>query len=164
MHREPRVLEAEAQVRKWLDCRARITSNDFAQLHSVKNGIFRSACSTKQKMNANLGISAITHTDRLTNSLARSQKIMVTKLQWLYWRIHDNWVAYFKIWSRRSLQRFCGRAQTYWSQSDVFKIHQSRVTSRQHSRPKTNAWNNLPRWSSNAPKFEDRSQEETEKQ
>ena len=28
-------------------------------------------------------------------------------------RIHDNWVAYFKIWSRRSLRRFCGRAETY---------------------------------------------------
>ena len=28
-------------------------------------------------------------------------------------RLHDNWVAYFKIWSRRSLQRFYGRAQTY---------------------------------------------------
>ena len=29
-------------------------------------------------------------------------------------------VAHFKIWSRRSLNRFCGRAQTYGSQSDVF--------------------------------------------
>ena len=33
MHREPEVLEAEAQVGKWLDCRARITSKE---LHSVK--------------------------------------------------------------------------------------------------------------------------------
>ena len=39
MHREPRVLEAEAQVGKWFDCRARITSKELAQLHSVKNGI-----------------------------------------------------------------------------------------------------------------------------
>ena len=30
------------------------------------------------------------------------------------------WVPYFRIWSSRSLHRFCGRAQTYWSQSDVF--------------------------------------------
>ena len=28
----------------------------------------------------------------------------------------------FKIWSRRSLERFCGRAQTYGSQSDVFDL------------------------------------------
>ena len=46
---------------------------------------------------------------------------MVTKVQWLCWKLHDNGVAYFKIWSRRILQRFCGRAQTYWSQSDMLK-------------------------------------------
>ena len=28
-------IEAEAQVGKWLDCRAKITSKEFAQLHSV---------------------------------------------------------------------------------------------------------------------------------
>ena len=33
MHREPEVPEAEAQVGKWLDCRARITSKELAPLH-----------------------------------------------------------------------------------------------------------------------------------
>ena len=84
MHREPRVLEAEVQVGKWLDCRARVTSKELAPLHSVKNGILQSACSTRQKMDADLGKSALTHTARLTNSLAKGQKRMVTKLQWLY--------------------------------------------------------------------------------
>ena len=84
MHREPRVQEAEAQVGKWLDCRARITSEELAQLHSVKNGILRSGCSTSPRMDADLGMSALTHTARLTKSLARSLKRMVTKLQWLY--------------------------------------------------------------------------------
>ena len=55
MHREPEVLEAEAQVGKWLDCRARIKSKELAQLHSVKNGILRRACSTSQKQDADLG-------------------------------------------------------------------------------------------------------------
>ena len=55
MHREPRVLEAEAQVGKWLDCRARIASKELAQLHSVKNGILRSACSTSQKKGCRFG-------------------------------------------------------------------------------------------------------------
>ena len=55
MHREPRVLEAEAQVGKWLDCRARITSTELAQLHSVKNGILRSAGSTRQKKGCKFG-------------------------------------------------------------------------------------------------------------
>ena len=34
-------------------------------------------------------------------------------------KIHENWVAYFRIWSRRSLHRFYGRAQTYGNRSDV---------------------------------------------
>ena len=44
MHREPEVLVAEAPGREWLDCRARITSNELAQLHSVKKW-HRSECS-----------------------------------------------------------------------------------------------------------------------
>ena len=39
MHREPEVLEAAAQVGKWFDCRARITSKEVAPLHSVKNAL-----------------------------------------------------------------------------------------------------------------------------
>ena len=49
MRREPRVAEAEVQVGKWLDCRARITSKELAQLHSVKSGILQYACFTSQK-------------------------------------------------------------------------------------------------------------------
>ena len=75
MHREPEVLEAEAQVGKWLDCRARITSKELAQLHSVKNGILWSACSTNQKMYADLGKRALVRIATLMNGLAkRSQK------------------------------------------------------------------------------------------
>ena len=36
MHREPEVLVAEALVGKWLDCRAWMTSKEFAPIHSVK--------------------------------------------------------------------------------------------------------------------------------
>ena len=78
MHREPEVPEAEAQVGKWLDCRARITS-----LHSVKNGILRSACSTSPKRDAGLEKSALLCIARLKNSLAKGLKRMVTKVQWL---------------------------------------------------------------------------------
>ena len=53
MHREPRVLKEEAQVGKWLDSRARITSKELAQLHSVKNGILQSACSSMQQAEKN---------------------------------------------------------------------------------------------------------------
>ena len=61
MHREPEVLEAEAQVEECLDCRARITSKELAPLHSVKNGILRSARSTSQKKDADLGKIALAH-------------------------------------------------------------------------------------------------------
>ena len=71
MHREPEVLEAEAQVGQWLDCRVRITSKELAPLHTVNNGILQSACSTSQKMDADLGESALTHTARLMNSQAK---------------------------------------------------------------------------------------------
>ena len=87
---------------------------------SVKSGILQSACSTSLRMDADSGKSALTHTARLTNSLAWSLKRMVTKLQWPYWRLTTIGLRIFRIWSRRSLHRFCGRAQTYWSQFDVF--------------------------------------------
>ena len=168
MHREPRVPEAEAQVGKWLDCRARITSKELAQLHSVKNGILRSACSTSPKMDADVVISAPLRIARLTNTPARSLKRMVTKVQWQNWRIHDNWVAYFRIWSRRSLHRFFGRAQTYWSQSDVFQFTKAVLRHANIRDQKPSLGVICPgdphQRNPNAPKFEDRSQEETERQ
>ena len=97
----------------------------------------------------------------------RSER-MVTKVQWLCWKLHDNWVAYFKIWSRRSLHRFCGRAQTHWSQSDVFNsLTPCYVTPTFETRIHRLEWFaqvNLISVTPNAPKFEDRSQEETERQ
>ena len=111
------------------------------------------------------GISALTHTARLTNSLARSLTRMVTKLQWLYWRIHDNWVAYFRIWSRRSLHRFCGRAQTYWSQSDVFNSPKPCYVTPTSETKKPSLGVICPgdpqQRNPNATKFDYRSQEET---
>ena len=83
MHREPEVLEEEAQVGKWHDCRARITSKELAPLHSVKSGILQNACSTSPKMDADLGKSALMHTARLMNSPAKGFKKKVTKVQWL---------------------------------------------------------------------------------
>ena len=62
---------------------ARITPKKLAPLHSVKNGILRSACSTSPRMDAYLGKSALMRIARLTNSLAKGLKIMVTKVQWL---------------------------------------------------------------------------------
>ena len=121
MRREPEVPEARVPVVEWLDGPARITSKELSQLHSVKKWHPPECLFYKSEKRMQISPkSALTHTARLTNSLARSRKRMVTKVQWLHCKFHDTWVAYVKIWSRRSLHRFCGRAQTYRGQSDVF--------------------------------------------
>ena len=161
MHREPEVREAEAQVEECLDCPARITSKELAQLHHVKNGIHRSACSTSPKMDVNLGISAITHTASLTNSLARSPKRMVTKVQWLFWGTHDNWFAYFR--TAEVFIDFAEELKTYWSQSDVFDSPKPcYVTLTFETKIHRLEW--FAQVISNDPKFDDWSQEETERQ
>ena len=66
--------EEEVPAIDCFDCHARITSKELAQPHSVKSGIFRSACSTSPIMDAYLVKSVLMHTARLMNSLARSPK------------------------------------------------------------------------------------------
>ena len=46
-----------------------------------EKGILQNACSASPKRDADLGKRALTHTARLTNSVARSLKRMVTKVQ-----------------------------------------------------------------------------------
>ena len=83
MHREPEVPDARVPVVECLDDPARISSKELAPIHSVKSGIFQSACSASQKMDADLEKSALMRTARLMNSLAKGLKRMVTKMQWL---------------------------------------------------------------------------------
>ena len=47
--------------------------------------------------------SALMRTDRFLNSLAKGLKRMVTKVQWLCWKLHDNWIACSR----------CGAAQVF---------------------------------------------------
>ena len=53
------------------DCPSRITSKELAPLHSVKSGILQNACSTSPRMDADLEKSALMHIARLKNSLAK---------------------------------------------------------------------------------------------
>ena len=91
---------------------------------------------------------------------------MVTKVQWLCWKVHDNWVAYFRIWSRRSPHRFCGRTQTYWSQIRCVRFTKAVVRHADIRDQNPSLGMICPgdpnQRNPNAPKFEDRSQEETE--
>ena len=83
MRREPEVAEARVPVEECFDCSARITSEELAPIHSVKNGILQNACSTSLRMDADLGKSALMRIAGLKNSLAKGLKRMVTKVQWL---------------------------------------------------------------------------------
>ena len=78
--------------------------------------------------------------------------------------MHDNWVAYFRTWRRRRL--FSGRALTCRSQSSVWNSKKAiaRHTKIRDQNPSLGyICPGAPHERSpNAPKFEDRSQEETE--
>ena len=79
MHREPEVPEERVPVVECLDGHARITSKELAPLHSVKSGTLQNACSTRPRVVADSGESALMHIARLMNSLAKGPKKLMTK-------------------------------------------------------------------------------------
>ena len=66
--REPEDPEERVPVVECLDGPARITSKELASTHSVKSGTVQNACSTRPRVVANLGKSALMHIVRLMNS------------------------------------------------------------------------------------------------
>ena len=82
-HREPEVPEERVPAVECLDGLARITSKELAITHFVKNGILQNARSTRPRVVAYLGKSALLHTVRLMNSRLKGPKRMMTKVQWL---------------------------------------------------------------------------------
>ena len=80
-HRELEVPEAEVPAVERLDGLARITSKGLATTHFVKSGILQNACSTRPRVVAGLGKSALMHTVGLMNSLIKGPKRMKTKVQ-----------------------------------------------------------------------------------
>ena len=65
-----------------LDGHSRITSKELAPIHSVKSGILQNACFTRPRVVADFGKSALMRIAKLTNSLAKGPKRMMTKVQW----------------------------------------------------------------------------------
>ena len=82
-HRGPEVPEAEVPVVECRDGLARITSEELAITHSVKDGTLQNACSTRTRMVVGLRKSAHTHTVRLINSRRNGPNRKMTKVQWL---------------------------------------------------------------------------------
>ena len=60
-HREPEVPEAEVIAVERLDGLPRITLEELAMTHFVKNGTLQNACSTRQRAVVGLGKSAHSH-------------------------------------------------------------------------------------------------------
>ena len=84
-HREPKVPEEEVPVVECLDGLARITLEELAITHFVKNGTLQNACSTKPRVVVGLEKNAHSHIVRLMNSRQKGLQIMMTKVQWPYW-------------------------------------------------------------------------------
>ena len=77
--REPEVPEAEVPVVECLDGLARITSEELAITHFVKNGTLQNVCSTRPRVVAGLGRRAHLHIVRLTHSRRNGpNRIMTT--------------------------------------------------------------------------------------
>ena len=149
MHREPEVLEAEPQVEECLDCRARIASKELPPLHSVKIGILQNSFSTSQKMDADLGKSALMRIARLMTSRLKDPKESWHKCSGY---IEEYTTIGLRISGYGVAEVFIDFAEElkHTAANPMCSIHQIRVTSRQRSRPKSIAWNDLPRWSSSA--------------
>ena len=129
----------------------------------MKNCILHYVCSASRRMDADLERSALIGIARLKNSLTKGLKIMVTKVQWLCWK---------KEWAASKNRETCfgrlfikyttiglrisgyGAAEVvinfteelrHAKTNPTCKIHESRRTSCWRSRPKSIAWNDLPR-------------------
>ena len=61
---------------------------------------------------------------------------MVTTMQWLYWKIHDSWVAYFRTLSCRNLHAFFRKSAKSWDQFDVCNSQKRRCVSQTSEKAK----------------------------
>ena len=83
-HRGPEVPEVKVRVVECRDGLARITLEELAITHSVKDGILQNACSTKTRMVAVSERSAHSHIVRLRHSRRNGPNRIMTKVLWLY--------------------------------------------------------------------------------
>ena len=90
VRRKPEILETRVSVVECLDDPTRITSKELPPFHSVKSGILQKSCSTNPRVDVDLVKSALVGIDSSMNSLANGTKRMVTRVQWLRWK---KWAA-----------------------------------------------------------------------
>ena len=148
------------------DCPARITSKELAPIHSVKNGILRDARSTSPRMDADLGESALTHTTRLTNSPARSLKRMVTKSAVAILKNTRQLGCVFQDMEPPKSSSILRKSSNILKPIRCVQFTEAVLrhanTRDQNPSLGMSCPGDLHQRNTNAPKFEDRSQEETE--
>ena len=83
-HRGPEVPEVKVPVVECRDGLARITFEELAITHSVKDGTLQNAFSTRPRVVAVLWKSAHKHIVRLTHSRRNGANRKMTKALWLY--------------------------------------------------------------------------------
>ena len=79
--RSPRGRSPSGRTSRWP---ARITLEELATTHPAKDGILLNVCSTRARMVAVLGKSALLHIVRLTHSRRNGPNRIMTKAPWLY--------------------------------------------------------------------------------
>ena len=85
-HPGPEVPKVKARVVECRDGFARITLEELAITHSVKDGTLQNACTTRPRMVPFWGEVLIRHTVRLMNSRRKGPNRIMTKALWLYWK------------------------------------------------------------------------------
>ena len=81
--RQTEVPEVKVPVEECLDGLARITLEELAITHFVKNGTLQNACTTGPRVIGGLGKSAHSHIVTLMNSRQRGLRRIMTKVLWL---------------------------------------------------------------------------------
>ena len=166
MRREPEVPEASVPAVECLDGPARITSKELAPIQNVKSGILQNACSSSPKMDADLGKSVLMHTAKLKNRPAKGTKRWWQKCSghveeaWAIWlngetrciRLIKYTTVGLRIPGYGAAKVFNDFTEElrHTETDPMCKIHESRCTSHQNSRPKSFARIYLPRWTSSA--------------
>ena len=82
-HRGPEVPEVKVRVVECRDGLARITLEELAITHFVKDGTLQNACTTRPRVVVGLGRSAHSHIVRLMNSRRKGPNRIMTKVLWL---------------------------------------------------------------------------------
>ena len=150
MCREPEVPEERVPVVECLDGPARITLKEFAITHFVKNGILQNDCSTSPRVGADFGKSALMRIARLIERPSKRSKKNGDKRAVAMLKNTRQLGCVFQDMEPPKSSSILRKSSDMAETDPMCKIHESRCTSRRHSRPKSFGRTFLPRRTSSA--------------